>query len=65
MSGQDGAAADTPLAADPFVFSLGVDGSRPMPPDFVTKRVALLKEHLGIILEAARRMDVRPWREQP
>lgn len=36
------------LGADAFVFSLELDCSAPMPPDYVTKRVALLKEHLGI-----------------
>ncbi len=36
------------LAADPFVFTLSVDGSEPIPADYVRKRVALLKEHLGI-----------------
>jgi integrase len=35
-------------APDAFVFSLALDCSAPMPPDYVTKRVALLKEHLGI-----------------
>ena len=30
------------------VFSLALDCSAPVPPDYVTKRVALLKEHLGI-----------------
>lgn len=36
------------LVDDPFLFSLAVDGSTPMPPDFVTKRVAALKGSLGI-----------------
>ena len=36
------------VAPDAFVFSLAFDCSAPMPPDYVTKRVALLKEHLGI-----------------
>jgi integrase len=36
------------IAPDAFVFSLALDCSTPMPPDHVTKRVALLKEHLGI-----------------
>jgi integrase len=35
------------VAADGFVFSLEPDCSKPMPPDWVTKRVAVLKEHLG------------------
>jgi integrase len=33
---------------DAFVFSLQPDCSKPMPPDYVTKRVAILKDHLGI-----------------
>ena len=33
---------------DGFVFSLAPDCVAPMPPDFVTKRVGVLKEHLGI-----------------
>jgi hypothetical protein len=36
------------VATDAFVFSLALDCSAPMPPDHVTKRVALLKEHLAI-----------------
>jgi integrase len=36
------------VAPDAFVFSLSLDCATPMPPDYVTKRVALLKEHLGI-----------------
>ncbi|MGH9190963.1 MAG: hypothetical protein ACRDZ0_00610 [Acidimicrobiales bacterium] len=36
------------IAPDAFVFSLALDCSTPMAPDHVTKRVALLKEHLGI-----------------
>lgn len=36
------------LDPDPFVFSLPLDCSTPMPPDYVTRRVAVLKEHLGI-----------------
>jgi integrase len=35
-------------AEDPFVFSRALDCSKPMAPDHVTKRVALVKEHLGI-----------------
>ncbi len=42
------ATAGTALVADPFVFSLALDGSQPMPPDFLTKRVGVLKELLGI-----------------
>lgn len=37
-----------PLADDPYLFSHAPDSSTPMPPDYVTKRVALLKSHLGI-----------------
>lgn len=33
---------------DAFVFSLAPDCSTPMPPDFLTKRVGVLKDHLGI-----------------
>jgi integrase len=36
------------IGPDAFVFSLTLDCSEPMPPDYVTKRVAVLKEHLGI-----------------
>lgn len=36
------------LDADPFVFTLSVDGSQPIAADYVTKRVASLKERLGI-----------------
>ena len=36
------------LAADPFLFSLAPDCSTPMPPDYLTKRVGVLKGHLGI-----------------
>ncbi len=36
------------LDPDPFVFTLSLDGSQPMSPDYVTKRVGVLKEHLGI-----------------
>jgi integrase len=42
------AAAGATVAADPFLFSLTVDSSKPMDPDHLTKRVAVLKEHLGI-----------------
>jgi integrase len=41
-------AAGLKLAKDPFLFSLAPDGSTPMPPDFLTKRVAVLKGYLGI-----------------
>lgn len=36
------------LEGDAFLFSLGADCSTPMPPDYVTKRVGILKDHLGI-----------------
>ena len=36
------------VASDGFVFSLEPDCAKPMPPDYVTKRVAVLKEHLGV-----------------
>lgn len=36
------------LCADPFLFSLCTDCSEPLPPDYFTKRVAVLKGHLGI-----------------
>ncbi len=38
----------TAVPPDGFVFSLEADCSKPMPPDYVTKRVAVLKDHLGI-----------------
>ena len=36
------------LCPDPFLFSLVPDCAEPIPPDYVTKRVAVLKGHLGI-----------------
>lgn len=36
------------LDPDPFVFTLSLDGSEPIAADYVTKRVAVLKERLGI-----------------
>ncbi|GAC1591323.1 MAG: hypothetical protein NVS3B21_09680 [Acidimicrobiales bacterium] len=36
------------VEGDAFVFSLDPECGRPMPPDYVTKRVAILKDHLGI-----------------
>ena len=42
------AAAGVELAADAFLFSLAPDCSTPMPPDHLTKRVAVLKGYLGI-----------------
>jgi integrase len=41
-------AAGVELAADPFLFSLVDDCSKPMPPDYFTKRVGVLKGYLGI-----------------
>jgi hypothetical protein len=41
-------AAGVKPAKDPFLFSLAPDGSTPMPPDYLTKRVAVLKGYLGI-----------------
>jgi hypothetical protein len=40
--------AGVELSANPFLFSLSPDGSTPMPPDYFTKRVGVLKGHLGI-----------------
>lgn len=37
-----------PLAPDPYLFSLAADASTPMDPSYLTKRVAILKSHLGI-----------------
>jgi integrase len=42
------AAAEVELAANAFLFSLTEDCSTPMPPDHLTKRVAVLKGYLGI-----------------
>lgn len=36
------------LDADPYVFTLALDGSAPMSPDYVTRRVGVLKGRLGI-----------------
>jgi integrase len=36
------------LVTDPFLFSLVADCSMPMPPDYFTKRVGVLKGYLGI-----------------
>jgi site-specific recombinase XerD len=40
--------AGVELATNAFLFSLAEDCSTPMPPDHLTKRVAVLKGHLGI-----------------
>lgn len=45
---EEAAAAGVELAADSFLFSLAQDCSTPMPPDYFTKRVAVLKGYLGI-----------------
>jgi integrase len=42
------AACDIDVGPDAFVFSLEPDCSKPLHPDFVTKRVGVLKDHLGI-----------------
>ncbi|HET7487570.1 MAG TPA: hypothetical protein VFJ85_06535 [Acidimicrobiales bacterium] len=36
------------MNADPYVFTLALDGSVPMSPDYVTRRVGVLKGRLGI-----------------
>jgi integrase len=36
------------IAPDAFVFSLVPDCGRAMPPDYLTRRVAVLKDHLGL-----------------
>lgn len=41
-------AVGAPIADDPYLFSLAVDSATPMDPDYLTKRVAVLKSHLGI-----------------
>ena len=41
-------AARISLVDDPFLFTREPDASAPLPPDTLTKRVAVLKEHLGI-----------------
>ena len=48
------ATAGVELAADAFLFSLDSDCSTPMPPDHLTKRVAVLKGYLGIENKASR-----------
>jgi integrase len=61
-------AAGVEMAADPFLFSLKADCSTPMPPDFLTKRVGVLKGHLGIEDKRPEIRDLedkalRLWRE--
>jgi hypothetical protein len=46
--GERADAHGTRIAPDAYTFSLEIDCSTPMPADHVTKRVAVLKEHLGI-----------------
>jgi integrase len=41
----------TTVADGAFVFSLESDCSKPIPPDYVTKRVGVLKDHLGIAVK--------------
>jgi integrase len=41
-------AAGVDLCSDPFLFSAAADCSTPLPPDAFTKRVGVLKGHLGI-----------------
>jgi integrase len=58
------------VAADGFVFSLEPDCSLPMAADYLTKQVAVLKEHLGISTkrpETIAREDeaLRLFRQQP
>ncbi len=58
------------LVLDPFVFSLAPDASRPMPPDYVTKRVGILKEYLGIEEKSAETIEredgaLRLFRQPP
>jgi integrase len=36
------------MNSDPYVFTLALDGSAPMSPDYVTRRVGVLKGRLGI-----------------
>lgn len=48
----------TAVPTDGFVFSLQPDCSRPMPPDYVTKRVAVLKDHLGIAAKRPETVDL-------
>lgn len=47
------AAVGVAIASDAFVFSLEPDGSRAMPPDYLTRRVATLKDHLGVAEKSA------------
>ena len=42
------ALAGARVAADAFVFSLEADCSKPMRPDYMTRRTAVLRKHLGL-----------------
>jgi hypothetical protein len=53
------------VAPDAFVFSLALDCSAPMPPDYVTTRVALLKEHLGIANKRAETIALEDEEQDP
>lgn len=64
------AAIGITIAPDAFVFSLDADCSRAMPPDYLTRRVAVLKDHLGVAdkrPETIAREDeaLRLFRERP
>jgi integrase len=64
------ATTDVHLVGDPFVFSNSPDCSEPMPPDYVTRRVAVVKEHLGIADKrpetiAAENEALRLFRQRP
>lgn len=41
-------ASEVDLNPDPFLFTLAANASTPIAPDVLTKRMAVLKEHLGI-----------------
>ena len=45
---QRAAAAGVTIGSDAFLFSLEIDCSKPMSPDYLTKQVAKLKDALGI-----------------
>lgn len=46
------------IVSDAFVFSLAPDCSTAIPPDFVTKRVAVLKDYLGIAEKSAKTIEL-------
>lgn len=71
---QRAAACGATIADDAFIFSREPDCSTPMPADYVTKRVAVLKEHLGIedkrpdtvaLEDEALRLHRQPWTRPP